>query len=182
MAPHVSPESEHLTSTHGLQALLLAERDGFLRFLRARGAGDLAEDIVQDTWLRLASLHTEPIADPRSYLFRALNNVMHDRYRSAQRSRKRDGEWLEINSDSGGASDAPLPDRALAARAALVQAEAALRAEGERVLDIFRLFRINGVGQRAIAQHLGLSLSTVEKDLQKAYRALIRLREMQDAE
>ena len=57
-----------------------------------------------------------------------------------------------------------------------------LRAEGERVLDIFRLFRIEGLGQRAIAEHLGLSLSTVEKDLQKAYRALIRLKETHDAE
>lgn len=176
------PDPEPPPPSQGLQSVLLAERESFLRFLRARGAGDGAEDILQDTWLRLAALQASPIADPRSYLFRALNNVMHDRYRSAQRARRRDGEWLEIHHAAGEVSDAPLPDRALAARDALAQAEAVLRAEGERVLDIFRLFRIEGLGQRAIADRLGLSLSTVEKDLQKAYRALIRLKEMRDAE
>lgn len=176
------PENGTSPPPQGLQAMLLAERESFLRFLRARGAGDAAEDIFQDTWLRIAAAQTSPIAEPRNYLFRALNNVMHDRYRSAQRARRRDGEWIEINRTDADASDAPLPDRALAARQALAAAEAVLRGEGERVLDIFRLFRIEGLGQRAIAEHLGLSLSTVEKDLQKAYRALIRLKETQDAE
>jgi RNA polymerase sigma-70 factor (ECF subfamily) len=36
------------------------------------------------------------------------------------------------------------------------------------------------VGQRMIAQDLGISLTTVEKDLQKAYRALIALRQRMD--
>lgn len=171
-----------MSTSQGLAAVLIAERDVFLRFLRARGAGELAEDIVQDLWLKLSALETGPVADPRSYIFRALNNVLHDRYRALQRSRRRDREWLEVQTGEGEASDAPQPDRLLIARAALDQAEAALRKEGDRVLDIFRLFRIEGMGQRAIAQELGLSLSTVEKDLQKAYRALMRLREMQDAE
>lgn len=169
-------------SRQGLEAVLIAEREPLLRFLRARGAGDAAEDILQDLWLRLSGLDAGPIADPRGYLFRAANNVMHDRYRSAHRSRQRDAEWLEVNAGPGEASDAPLPDKGLIARAALADAEAALRSEGERVLQILRLFRIEGMGQRQIAQDLGLSLSAVEKDLQKAYRALIRWREMHDAE
>ena len=166
----------------GLEAVLIAERDTLLRFLRARGAGDAAEDILQDLWLRLSSAQTGPINDPRGYLYRAANNVMHDRFRSAQRHRKRDGEWMSVHGGDTAASDTPLPDRRLIARAMLDRAEAALRDEGERVLEIFRLFRIEEMGQRAIAQHLGLSLSTVEKDLQKAYRTLMRLKDMQDAE
>lgn len=165
----------------GLEAVLIAEREPLLRFLRARGAGDAAEDILQDLWLRLSGLDTGPIADPRGYLFRAANNVMHDRYRSAQRSRQRDADWLEVHGGTNEASDAPLPDRQLMARAALDSAEAVLRAEGDRVLQIFRLFRIEGLGQRRIAQDLGLSLSAVEKDLQKAYRALMHWREKHDA-
>ena len=169
-------------SRQGLEAVLIAEREPLLRFLRARGAGEAAEDIFQDLWLRLVGLDTGPIADPRSYLFRAANNVMHDRYRSAQRSRQRDADWLEVHSGSGEASDAPLADRQLIARAELDRAEAMLRAEGDRVFQIFRLFRIEGMGQRKIADDLGLSLSAVEKDLQKAYRALMHWREKRDAE
>lgn len=169
-------------SRQGLQAVLIAEREPLLRFLRARGAGDAAEDIFQDLWLRLVGLDTGPISDARSYLFRAANNVMHDRYRSVQRSRQRDADWVEVHSDVGGASDAPLADRELIARAELDRAEAILRSEGERVFQIFRLFRIEGMGQRKIADDLGLSLSAVEKDLQKAYRALIRWQETRDAE
>lgn len=166
----------------GLEAVLIAERKSLLRFLRARGAGDAAEDILQDLWLRLSGLDTGPIADPRNYLFRAANNVMHDRYRSAHRSRQRDADWLKVHGVTGEASDAPLPDRQMIARAALEHAEAVVRAEGERVLQIFRLFRIDGIGQRQIARDLGLSLSAVEKDLQKAYRALMQLREKLDAD
>lgn len=169
-------------SRQGLETVLIAEREPLLRFLRARGAGDAAEDIFQDLWLRLRGLDTGPIADPRSYLFRAANNVMHDRYRSAHRSRQRDADWLEVHGGLGEASDAPLADRQLIARADLDDAETMLRAEGDRVLQIFRLFRIEGNGQRKIAQDLGLSLSAVEKDLQKAYRALMRWRETRDAE
>ncbi|WP_026091816.1 sigma-70 family RNA polymerase sigma factor [Blastomonas sp. AAP53] len=171
-----------LMSAQGLEAVLIAEREPLLRFLRARGAGDAAEDVLQDLWLRVTALESGPIADPRGYLFRAANNVMHDRYRSAQRARQRDSAWVEVHGGPGEASDAPLPDRQLIARAALDEAEAMLRAEGERVLQIFRMFRIEGIGQRQIARDLGLSLSAVEKDLQKAYRALIRWREAHDAE
>lgn len=169
-------------SLQGLEAVLIAEREPLLRFLRARGAGDAAEDVLQDLWLRVSGLDSGPIGDPRGYLFRAANNVMHDRFRSAQRARKRDSDWLAVQGGFKEASDAPLPDRQLIARAALDDAEATLRAEGERVLQIFRLFRIEGIGQREIAQKLGLSLSAVEKDLQKAYRALMRWRETQDAD
>ena len=185
--PHFMPRSLNLKPMpcQGLEAVLIAEREPLLRFLRARGAGEAAEDILQDLWLRLSALDTGPIADPRGYLFRAANNVMHDRYRSAQRARQRDSDWIAMHGgagEAGEASDAPLPDRQLIARAALDEAETMLRAEGERVLETFRMFRIEGIGQRQIARDLGLSLSAVEKDLQKAYRALIRWRENQDAD
>ncbi|MFN3820247.1 RNA polymerase sigma factor [Blastomonas sp.] len=169
-------------SAQGLEAVLIAEREPLLRFLRARGAADAAEDILQDLWLRLSALDTGPIADARSYIYRAANNVMHDRYRSARRSRQRDADWVEAHGADGEASEAPLPDRRLIAQAALAEAEALLRGEGERVLQIFRMFRIEGIGQRTIADKLGLSLSAVEKDLQKAYRALMHWREQQDAD
>jgi len=57
-----------------------------------------------------------------------------------------------------------------------------LRSLGPRVEMVFRRFRLEGVGQRLIAEELGVSLTTVEKDLQKAYRAMIALKQKLDTE
>ena len=46
----------------GLQLVLLNERGRLLRFLAARGAGDEAEDVLQDLWQRVAAAPAQPIA------------------------------------------------------------------------------------------------------------------------
>lgn len=163
-----------------LQAVFLDHRDALLRFLRARGAADNAEDILQDLWLRVADVDDSAINSPLSYLYRAANNLMHDRYRMDQRSRKRDSEWSEVTRGTGEASDRPLPDRALAASERLAEVEARIGKEGPRVLRIFWRFRVDAIGQRQIAEEMGISLSAVEKDLQKAYRALAAWRESEN--
>jgi RNA polymerase sigma factor (sigma-70 family) len=166
----------------GLEAVFLANRTALLRFLRARGAGDAAEDLLQELWIRAAAAASGPIADPLAYLYRAANNLMLARHRSTLRGSRRDREW----SDAAGTGDlavsgAPSAERALIAREELEAAEAALRALGERTDHVFRRFRVEGASQRAIADELGISLSAVEKHLQKAYRALVELRRRRDA-
>ena len=42
-----------------------------LRYLRAHGAGEAVDDLLQELWLKITSVPTGPIASPRSYLFRA---------------------------------------------------------------------------------------------------------------
>lgn len=165
-------------SPSGLQRVLLEERPRLLRFLAARGAGDEAEDVLQDLWQRLSTAPGQPIADPLPYLFRAAENMMRDRRRAHLSRDRRQQDWHEL-----AASDAaPQGERVLIARARLAQAEAALAALGPRVDTVFRRYRLEGVGQAEIARSLGVSLSSVEKDLQKAYRALAKLREGFDAE
>jgi len=165
---------------HELQVVFLNHRDALLRFLRARGAADNAEDILQDLWLRMEDMEASAIKSPLPYLYRAANNLMHDRYRMNQRARKRDNEWSEVTHETSGVSDHPLPGRALAARQQLAAVEARIGKEGPRVLRIFRRFRVDGIGQQQIAEEMGISLSAVEKDLQKAYRALAAWRESED--
>lgn len=162
----------------GLLQVLESERARLLRFLAARGAGDDAEDILQDLWQKLAGMEARPVADPISYLFRAAENVMRDRQRASVSRDRRQHEWHDL-----AASDsAPQGERVLIARERLREAEAALLALGGRVDQVFRRYRLDGMGQAAIARELGVSLSSVEKDLQKAYRALAALREKFDAE
>jgi RNA polymerase sigma factor (sigma-70 family) len=164
----------------GLEAVFLSNRDRLLAFLRAHGAGDAAEDLLQELWLKVSSAPGGPIAQPLSYLYRAANNVMLDRYRSQQQATRRDQDWTEAATTIPGQSDEPSTERRLIAREQLRLAQAALDALGERPAAIFRRHRIDGVGQRDIAAEFGVSISTVESDLRRAYRAMIDLRSRLD--
>ena len=161
----------------GLEATLLRNREALLRFLRARGARDAAEDLLQELWLKAVSATPGPIADALSYLFRMANNLMLDRRRVAIRVARREKEWGEIvEVTSCGGADQASGEVILLAREEVREAARRLTALGERVATIFWLHRIEGVSQRQIGLYMGLSLSAVEKDLQKAYRAMISLR------
>ncbi|WP_052071686.1 RNA polymerase sigma factor [Sphingopyxis sp. MWB1] len=160
----------------GIEAVMLAHRDRILRFLGARGAGDMAEDLFQDLWMRLSERHVGPVADPLAYVMRAANNLMLDRYRAARQREIRDAAWGET-----AATPPPSADAALISREQLAQVEAAVEAVGERPAQIFRRFRIDGLPQRAIAAELGISLSTVEADLRKVYASITAVRRQFDA-
>lgn len=169
--------------TDGLEAVFLANRAKLLRFLVARGAGDAAEDLLQDLWLKAAGAATGPIVQPLSYLYRAADNLMRDRYRSLRQGTIRERDWDESHGATApGISDEPSGERVLIAREKLRRAEAVLASLGDRAARAFRRHRIDGVGQREIAADLGVSLSTVESDLRKAYRALIALKRGDDEE
>lgn len=164
----------------GLQAVFLENRERLLRFLSAHGAGDSAEDLLQDLWIRISAVRPGPIAQPISYLYRAANNLMLDRYRATQQAAKRDAEWSAAVTTTPGRSDEPAGERPLIAREHLHIAEKTLQALGSRTATVFRRYRLDGVAQRDIARELGISLSTVEADLRKAYRAMIKLRSSLD--
>jgi RNA polymerase sigma-70 factor (ECF subfamily) len=55
-----------------------------------------------------------------------------------------------------------------------------LAALGERPAAIFRRHRIDGLPQRQVAAEFGVSLSTVESDLRRAYAALAAMKERID--
>tara|TARA_B100000029_G_scaffold145715_11_gene141066 strand:+ start:53909 stop:54439 length:531 start_codon:yes stop_codon:yes gene_type:complete len=165
----------------GLEAVFLANRETLLRFLVARGAGDDAEDILQDVWLRISRGQAGPIAAPLAYLYRAANAAMIDRYRSARQAQLRDAAWTEGHGGATiGVSDSPSAERVVAGRQLAARVEEALAPLPERAVAVFRRTRIDGVTQRVIAGELGVSISTVESDLRLVYRALAELRERLD--
>lgn len=162
-------------SVQGIEGVLLANRSLLIRFLAARGAGDAAEDLFQELWMRLADRPTGPIADPLSYLYRAANNLMLDRYRSARQAHLREQAWGELSIGGN-----PSAEASLISREQLAQVEATIDAFGERSAWIFRSFRLEGNSQQAIAAKMGISISTVESDLRKTYQALAALRRQFD--
>jgi RNA polymerase sigma-70 factor (ECF subfamily) len=163
-------------SPTGIEAVFLTHRVKLIRFLVARGAGDAAEDLVQEVWLKISGRMDGPIGNPLAYLFRAADTLMIDRYRSRRQAEKRDHAWSEDQRD-GDASAEPGPERVVAARQEAERVETTLTRLGPRAAAIFRRARIDGVPLRRIAAELGISLSTVESDLRMACRALTDLKE-----
>ncbi len=166
-------------SGQGLEAILLANRAQLLRFLAAHGAGDAAEDLLQDLWLRMSERPVGPVANPLSYLYRAANNLMIDRHRAERQTRLREQAWTESHGGEE-ATPGPSAEEALLSREELRRIDAALAGLGERPTHCLRRFRIDGVPQREIALELGVSLSTVESDLRRAYAALLAARRQSD--
>jgi RNA polymerase sigma factor (sigma-70 family) len=170
-------------SDHGLEAVFLNNRPTLLRFLAARGGGADAEDLLQELWVKASAGQSGPIANPMAYLYRMADNLMLDRRRETDRRMRRDKAWNDSSTGATpDASDQPSAERVLIAREKLRAVDARLDALGERTATIFRSHRVDGVSQRDIAAEVGISLSAVEKHLQKAYRALVEFREDASAE
>jgi RNA polymerase sigma-70 factor (ECF subfamily) len=171
------------SSPSGLEAAFLAHREELLRFLRARGAGDAAEDLLHDVWLKVAGpqARSGPVAAPLGYLYRTANTVMIDRYRSLRQAGQRDRDWVESAATGDPAvSETPSAERVLIGREQLALVTRRLEALGPRVAGVLRRHRIDGVPQRLVAEEFGISLSTVESDLRAAYRAIAEARELGD--
>lgn len=163
----------------GMDGVLLAHRAQLIRFLEAHGAGDAAEDLFQELWMRVTQRPTGPIGNPLGYLYRAANNLMVDRYRAERQARARDQAWTEARGLSETAPE-PTAEEQMITREDLRRLDQALDALGERASRCFRLYRLEGIPQRQIAAELGVSLSTVESDLRRAYAALLAARRQSD--
>ncbi|RKF18981.1 RNA polymerase sigma factor [Altericroceibacterium spongiae] len=164
--------------SQGLESAFLASRERLLRFLVARGAGDSAEDLLQELWIRVSNARSGPVAAPESYLFAMANRLMIDRYRTVKQAEKRDRDYSEASGGTvPGISDAPSAERQLMARQEAILVARELEKLGERPAAIFRRHRVDGLPQKQIAAEFGVSISTVESDLRRAYRALSALKE-----
>ena len=165
----------------GLHEIFELNRDQLLRYLRAHGAGDDAEDLLQDLWMKLSSTPGGPIAAPRNYLFRAATNLMIDRRRSQAQAQRREQEWAGLaDRMPDSAANDPGPDRSLDGRRRLALVERELARLPQRALAVFREHRVEGRTQREIAASMGLSQSTIESDLRLVYRLLDDLRRRLD--
>ncbi|MGJ3649272.1 RNA polymerase sigma factor [Sphingomonas sp. GlSt437] len=166
--------------TAGLQGTFLAERPRLLRLLRARlGGEEDAEEALQDLWLRLESARPGPVAEPVAYLFRMANNLATDRRRSGLRRGALETAWHEVLPQGHEHPDA---ERAAIARDWLTHVEATIAAMPERMREAYRLFRLEGLAQRDIARRMSISVSAVEKLLQRAYARLERLEDESDVD
>ncbi len=154
----------------GLKAVFLEERPTLVRLLIARlGSREEAEDVTQEMWLKLEQLAPKPVSQPAAYLFRMAANLASDRRISAARGGVRNSAWLEAQP---AAEELPGAERALLARERLAHVETALAAMPERMRAALRMYRLEELPQKQIAENLGMTLSGVEKLLRRAVRQL----------
>ena len=168
----------------GLAAALLEHRSALLRYLAARRVPpDEAEDLFHDLFMKLEAHPPGPVAEPRAYLYRMAENLLLDRRRSGGRRKAREEAWMATQAGATlDADDRPSVEQVLIARERLMTVSSALAALPQRTLFIFRAYRIEAVPQGRIAEELGISVSAVEKHLQKAYQVVARAQAQLDAD
>lgn len=168
----------HQGSESGLQAHFGHCRPQLLRLLSARmGQKSDAEDLLQEMWLKLATLETGPVANPAAYLNRMALNMANDLVRARIRRRGRENAWSDLMiaaPDELAADPAPSPERCLLARSELERLSAAIRRLPGRAQEAFRRHRIDGESHAEVAEAMGISRSAVEKHMATAMKYLLQ--------
>ena len=138
--------------------------------------------MLQDLFVRVRTMESGPIAEPRAYLYKVTANLLFDRRRSAARRATREQIWTEAQlGPEMEIDERPSVEQEMAARQELHSITAAIAALPERTAVILRHYRVDGYEQKEIARELGISLSAVEKHLQRGYRAVTEARARLDA-
>ena len=142
-------------------------------FLRRIGNHAEAEDLTQDVLVRVTKHGSEIDASrPDAYVFQIAANLLRDRGR---RHVVRSSYLQSFEASSAADLEERDPHRVLQARQSLATVMKAVRELPERTRTVFILFRLEGMKQREIADHLGLSVRTVELHV---IRASAHLREL----
>lgn len=133
------------------------------KFLLLRtGSPSLADDIVQETWIRASTTGAAMPDNPRAYLYRIAGNLATDHLR---RTRTRAATVSEGDVPEEVPSDDPAPDRVVAARQDLGLLAEAIRELPPKCREVFLLYRGQGLTMRQIALRLEIAEKTVEKHI-----------------
>ncbi len=151
----------------------------FVRFQRSllRYLRDLlvrredAEDVAQETYVRLVrtgSLEQSEL-HIRAFMFKAATNLAYDRFRQRRSRGQHDDGELAVLPD-----ETPAPERIVALEQALAIVERTLLALPPRCRQVFLLRTAHDWSYEAIAERLGVSKRTVEREMQTALDACQR--------
>lgn len=126
----------------------------------------LAEDLVQEAFLRLSNAAVQDLQNPRAFLYRILGNLLIDHSRQekvrARYFQPLDDGFLEV------ADVSPSIERQLEARQELKRLAEAVGELPERCRECFILRRFEGLSQEEISRRMGISRNMVEKHLRRA--------------
>lgn len=142
-------------------------RQALYAFLfRLSGNPSLAEDLVQETFLRALEKVPRGAGDhPRAWIFRVARNLLYDHLRRARRREEVPLEKVRAEESAGSAWEPPDS----------TGVEKALRRLPPKYREILLLREVEGMSYEEISRTMGLSLSHVRVLLHRARRALASL-------
>jgi len=166
-----------LNSNPVLLNLYLAHRSALLNYAtRIVGSRVWAEDIVQEAYLRIASMspndqfvpgsdRQSEIAHPVAYLYRIVRNLAADwsRRRSTENTEPAYAEVIDSM-----AAQAPSPEHELIYRQQVRLLADALKELPERTQIACAMHRLGGYTLQAIAEHLGISVTLAHQLVRSA--------------
>lgn len=132
---------------------------------------DAADDVLQEMWLRLASLNSaEHIGNVRAYLYQVARSVLADR---ARRDKVRKVQYHKELDEADHPVDELDPERIVTGRESVNRIVGHIEKLPERTRDIFILSRFENASYAQIANIFGISVSAVEKHIINALRQLM---------
>jgi len=149
-----------------LDSLFRRHKEELVVFAHQKGNYQTAEDLVQDTFLRLLQhrdIHS--IENHRAYLFKVTSNLSADQFHGKPIVEHLDEEEADLNSI---ACAMPQPDKAAESLEKYRLCMQALDNLPEMMRTVFLLHRIDGIPQAEIARTFNLPLRTVERYCAKA--------------
>jgi RNA polymerase sigma-70 factor (ECF subfamily) len=148
--------------------VFLDHRDRLEFFIFRRvGCRATAADLMQELFLRLWGRSIERPEESAGYLFRSARNLVIDHQRSLRLRASHAAALLPEQQAAAPAS----PEATVAARDELALVDDALRALPARTRHIFLLNKVHQRSYGKIARALGVSVSTIEKDMMRALAA-----------
>ena len=130
------------------------------------------DDMVQEVFVRLIRRGgVAKLENLNAYVFETASSVLKDRLRKIQTRHENAHDQFDPDVHSGVEFS---PEHVLLSRERLAQATASLLELPERTRAIFVLRRLEGMKFQDIAARLGISVSAVEKHMQRAMVHLMR--------
>ncbi len=157
-------------SVEGLFAALESALLGYA--LRLTGERALAEDVVQEAFMRLHE-QFEEVRDPRRWLYRTVHNLALNQRRSASRVVPLDCRAAENTAPATETPDPqPLPDEQIARIEGIGLVRLGLKALDERSRELVRLKFTEGLSYKDMSARTGLTVGHVGYLLHHALKAI----------
>lgn len=155
------------TKTQKLEQLYRSERSRLERIAARRVGHGTGDDVVHDTFARLWDKAVEHIVLTPAYLSRCVRNAAIDQ----MRSNKRLARLPDLVTEEQYAAPVPTPQQIVIAVDELRHIDQVINNLPDRTRQIFILNRMHDCTYDEIAVALGISYSTVEREIAKALLA-----------
>lgn len=157
------------TQEPNLVSAFLSHQTELRQFLLHRvNCNETAEDLLQETYLRIALYNADTVLNQRAFLYRVAGNLALDYLRSQARREQWDSGWLTEDI----VCTQPQPEGVLLGWQRMEQFKRLLIELPPDCREVFWLCRMEGKAYRQVAEELDMSLRHVEHLMYQAVKKL----------